>query len=448
MIKQYSVYVQFPQNGSEYSLNVCFQSLIRQFKNAHDRVTEFNVVHNNRMELLINSESSVTCESDFKVEGDCVFIPFTGLSAYDLKKMEGKFRNYLRNRSSERNIEFHIEERSTNGIIFKLVEKEMKFIPQDTSFSSRTVVASANPAAVNDTSSNNKPNSLLLIDLANLLSRCYHASAYKKTEEELLQSSKGIYTNGIKTLVEKLLKMLKTYSITHCAILHDVPRSSTWRRALWPEYKATRDSKEKPFSLEQQFQTAKDIFSAMGIKQVTVKTQEADDLAGCFAKRWIKEMDGTVYICSNDKDLHQLLDDGIVQLVDDQPFSAKDFTSKYQMEVSQYADWKGILGENGDNYPGIPGVGEKALSMFLHYGSFNALYQALDQGKIDAEYKKYINKLTSGRKLGEISRQLATILTDLPEINAIAWDDLKLNVDRVSFFKKMDELEIKLKNAS
>lgn len=446
----YGIFVHFPLNGSEYSLKVCFQSLIKQFKNENDRIVDFNVLENKRLELLVHSESPVICAPNLIVEDNTASISMKGLRACDLRKIEMDLRNEILNRrsSSGKVIEFHIKDRSSHNLIFEFIEKDSNFMPKETSAVSSTSFESSDIRAEDNIFSDHKPNALLLIDLANLLSRCYHASAYKKEEDELLRSSKGIFTNGIKTLVEKLLKMLKTYNITHCAILHDVPRNSTWRRAIWPEYKAQRDSKEKPFSLEQQFQTAKDLFTAMGIKQITVDTQEADDLAGCFAKRWSKEMDGTVYICSNDKDLHQLLDDNIVQLVDDQPFRVEDFTKKFQMSAEQYADWKGMLGETGDNYPGIPGVGEKALPMFLRYGSFTALYDALDQGSIDPEYKKYINKLASGRKTGEISKQLATILTDLPEVNAIAWDELKLKINRAAFLEIMDELEIKLKSAS
>lgn len=449
-MNEYGMYVHFPQNGSEFSLKVCIQSLIRQFKNKNDRIVDLNVIQNKRVELSVDSISPGTSEPSLSIEGNTILFPMKGLGARDLQKLETTFRSEINARrySSGKDIEFFIKDRSPGGLVFEFKEKDSNFYPKDITALPAVDTNSSVITAEDNESMDNKHNALLLIDLANLLSRCYHASAYKKGEDELLRSSKGMFTNGIKPLVEKLLKMLKTYNITHCAILHDVPRNSTWRRALWPDYKAPRDSKEKPFSLDQQFQTAKDLFTAMGIKQVMIDTQEADDLAGCFAKRWSKEMDGIVYICSNDKDLHQLLDENIVQLVDDQPFRVEDFTRKFQMDVSAYADWKGILGETGDNYPGVPGVGEKAMPMFLHYGSFNALYEALDQGTLDPEYKKYINKLTSGRKTGEISKKLATILTDLPEVNSIPWDELKLRINRAAFFDKMDELEIKLKSTS
>ena len=73
-------------------------------------------------------------------------------------------------------------------------------------------------------------------------------------------------------------------------------------------------------------------------------------------------------------------------------------------------DYKALVGDPSDNYPGVPGIGPKtAVSLLDKYGTLDNIYKNLKE--IPAATAE---KLTKGRKYSEISKKLATIVRDVP----------------------------------
>ena len=71
----------------------------------------------------------------------------------------------------------------------------------------------------------------------------------------------------------------------------------------------------------------------------------------------------------------------------------------------QIVDYKALVGDPSDNYPGVYGIGPKtAESLLGEYGSFKGVYKNLD--KIPETTRK---KLIDGKKDGEMSLKLAKI---------------------------------------
>ena len=88
----------------------------------------------------------------------------------------------------------------------------------------------------------------LIVDGSSLLSTSFYATArdllFAKTEEQkevaytkLMQTSDGVYTNGVYMFFKTLLPLLEKHKITHLAVVLDRSRN-TFRREIDPEYKA------------------------------------------------------------------------------------------------------------------------------------------------------------------------------------------------------------------
>ena len=101
-------------------------------------------------------------------------------------------------------------------------------------------------------------------------------------------------------------------------------------------------------------------------------------------------------------------------------------------KTSQVIDFLAMKGDSVDNIPGLPGVGDKTAKKFLkEYGSLeNLLENTSDlKGKIK-------EKIEANKKLGIISKKLATIITNVPidfEINEFKLDVKNLEKIREIF---------------
>jgi DNA polymerase-1 len=83
---------------------------------------------------------------------------------------------------------------------------------------------------------------------------------------------------------------------------------------------------------------------------------------------------------------------------------------RYGLTPAQLVDLKAIMGDKSDNIPGVRGVGEKTATKLLkQYGSLETIYEHLDEVQT-----RFRNKLETGRELALLSRQLATIVRDVP----------------------------------
>ncbi|RBW67718.1 5'-3' exonuclease [Bacillus taeanensis] len=287
---------------------------------------------------------------------------------------------------------------------------------------------------------------LLLIDGFNLLSRCYFATAYGRSEEQL-QSHNGFYTNAIRVMLQKLQNLWNTYQPTHFAIAWDVKREETIRKQRYQEYKATRG--ELPFPLIQQFETLQTLFNQLSIPQLTIPQYEADDIIGALSMKWKAERNEPCYIYSNDRDLLQLLDENTSQIISvkkqgDVLYTLADFKNDYQITPAQWIDVKALLGDKSDNIPGVTGVGEKAaLPLVQMYGSIENIYNHLDS--LDPVFKRYTKKLLAGRESAVFSKELVTIYLDIPALDELTWDLLRFSIDKEVLKKAVEPFDIRLK---
>src|SRR5581483_6618098 len=144
---------------------------------------------------------------------------------------------------------------------------------------------------------------------------------------------------------------------------------------------------------------------------------EADDVIGAIACREHKKP-LEVVIVSSDKDMLQLVDNRVFMLnpmKDDEWYDEAKVEQFMGVKPRQVADLLALKGDSIDNIPGAPGIGDKgARDLIVRFGSVEA---ALERAA-EVERKMYRESLLNNRDQVLMSKQLATIQTQVP----IEWE--------------------------
>lgn len=278
-------------------------------------------------------------------------------------------------------------------------------------------------------------NKLYLLDAYALIYRAYYALIQKPRI-----NSKGMNTSAIYGFVNTLEEVKTLFSPTHLAVAFD-PAGKTFRHEIYEPYKAQRQ--ETPEDIHKSVPVIKDIIRAYNIPILEVEHYEADDVIGTAASRFASA-DTEVYMLTPDKDYGQLVGQNIWML---RPMKGGTFeklgpdeiNAKYGIDSpKKVIDLLGLMGDSSDNIPGCPGVGEKtAVTLIKQFGGIDALLSGKDQLKGALK-----NKVTDNEQQILLSRDLATIRTDIPL--PFSLDELKLHdIDREEVRKLFSELEFR-----
>jgi len=248
---------------------------------------------------------------------------------------------------------------------------------------------------------------VFLVDAFALIFRGYYA--FIKNPQI---NSKGLDTSAIMGFMNSLLDVIKRERPDHLAVCFD-KGGSVDRVEMFEAYKANRD--ETPEAIKLAVPYIQEILKAMHIP-IMVKTGfEADDVIGTLAKQAEKEGYKT-FMVTPDKDFAQLVSENIFMY---KPrfgggydiWGVPEVQEKFGVEDPlQVIDFLGMMGDSADNIPGLPGVGEKTAKKFLAtYGSMENLLANTHELK-----GKMKEKVEGAKELGLLSKQLATIMLDVP----------------------------------
>ncbi|MBU8905148.1 DNA polymerase I [Desertibacillus haloalkaliphilus] len=249
-------------------------------------------------------------------------------------------------------------------------------------------------------------NKLVLIDGNSIAYRAFFALP-------LLNNEKGVYTNAVLGFTTMLLKVIEEEKPTHMLVAFDAGKT-TFRHETYGEYKSGRQ--KTPGELSEQLPLLRELLDAFNISRVEIENYEADDIIGTLAKE-AEEKGWEVKVYSGDKDLLQLVSSNVtvaltrkgITNVDTYDLALIDET--YGIRPEQIIDMKGLMGDNSDNIPGVPGVGEKtALKLLKQFGSVEAVLESIDQ----VSGKKMKEKLEENREQALMSKELATIFREAP----------------------------------
>ena len=161
---------------------------------------------------------------------------------------------------------------------------------------------------------------------------------------------------------------------------------------------------------------------------------EADDVIGTLSRQAEKEGYKT-FMVTPDKDFAQLVTENIFMYRPKsfgggyETWGIPEVQKKFEVErPEQVIDFLGMMGDASDNIPGLPGVGEKTAKKFIkQFGSMEGLLANTDQLK-----GKMKEKIEANNELGLLSKQLATIMLDVPvTFNAEDFELSEPNIEKV-----------------
>ena len=217
---------------------------------------------------------------------------------------------------------------------------------------------------------------LALIDGHSIAYRAFYALP------EDLATSSGQITNAAYGFTRMLTKLLSEHHPDAVAVAWDVSRE-TFRSEEYPEYKAQRD--RAPDTFKSQLPLMRQVLEALDIPQLQVEGYEADDVIASLAKE-AEDEGWDVLVVTGDRDAFQLVDDHVKVLYTRRGISdtvladARWVEERYGIDPEHYVEYAALRGDNSDNLPGVPGVGEKtAARLIATYGTLEGIYEHLDE---------------------------------------------------------------------
>lgn len=211
-------------------------------------------------------------------------------------------------------------------------------------------------------------------------------------------------------------------------------KGATFREEIYKEYKAHRTP--PPNELLMQLPIAIEWIAKMGYKTLGQEGYEADDIIASVVHH-AKEHNYNVRIVSHDKDLHQLIDDGKVVLVDaitKKVMDEEECYKKYGVTPKQFCDYQSMVGDSSDNIPGVKGIGKVGASKLLQeFKTLDNIYKNIDSIKLASTIKK----LVEFRNDAYMSKKLVTLRDDI--FRKFNFEEYKMDIPN-PFLNIYDEL--------
>ncbi len=278
---------------------------------------------------------------------------------------------------------------------------------------------------------------ITLLDGHALAYRAYFALTSGSGGSSRWSTSSGEPTAGTYGFASILLRLLEKEKPDFIAIAFDTGR--TFRNDLFESYKATRV--KMPDELRAQIERMRELTDIFGFPRLELEGFEADDVIGS-ASRIAVGLGQRVKIITGDKDLLQLVTDEVVvdlsggKVTESKEYDIQGVKALLGVYPDQVIDYKALVGDPSDNYPGVAGIGPKtAVTLLQEYGTLDSIYEHLDDLKDSIR-----SKLVENRENAYLSQQLATIRTDLnPEVDLKQGATDRINYPEVEkFFRDLE----------
>ena len=242
---------------------------------------------------------------------------------------------------------------------------------------------------------------LHLIDGSAFIFRAYHALP------PLTRKSDGLpigAVSGFCNMLQRYVEGNAGSDVTHVAVIFD-KGSHTFRNDMYDQYKANREA--MPEDLRPQMPLTREATKAFNIACEEIEGFEADDIIATLARQ-AREAGGRCTIISSDKDMMQLVGDG-VEMYDAMKQNRIDrdgVFEKFGVFPEGVVDVQALAGDSVDNVPGAPGIGIKTAALLINeYGNLEEL---LDRAE-EIKQPKRRQTLIDHRAQIELSKRLVTL---------------------------------------
>ena len=252
-----------------------------------------------------------------------------------------------------------------------------------------------------------KGHHLHLIDGSAFIFRAYHALP------PLTRKSDGLPIGAVSGFCNMLQRYVEgnqgANAPTHVAVIFD-KGSHTFRNDLYDQYKANRD--EMPEDLRPQMPLTREATRAFNIACEEIDGYEADDIIATLAVQ-AREAGGSVTIISSDKDLMQLVGDGVdmFDAMKNRTIDRVGVFEKFGVFPERVVDVQALAGDSVDNVPGAPGIGVKTAALLINeFGDLETLLERAEEIKQPKRRETLINHADQIR----LSKQLVTLDANTP----------------------------------
>ena len=252
---------------------------------------------------------------------------------------------------------------------------------------------------------------LLLVDATACLFRAFHAAPD-------LRARDGSPTGAVFVLANILAKLRRQWPSELIACVMDAP-GGTFRHEMFPAYKAHRPPLDE--DLRVQIAPSAEFIRASGCPLLSISGVEADDVIGTLALRAAREK-CEVVIASSDKDLMQLVGDGVTMVdgMQDKVYDSEAVRKKFGVGPAQMADYLALVGDSADNIPGVKKVGAKTAAKWLNeFGDLDSLLK--QSAGIRGVVGENLRAAASDGTL-DLSRKLVELKTDVDA--GVEWNEL------------------------
>ena len=252
------------------------------------------------------------------------------------------------------------------------------------------------------TTSFGKGHHLHLIDGSAFIFRAYHALP------PLTRKSDGLPIGAVSGFCNMLQRYVEGNhgpdAPTHVAVIFD-KGSHTFRNDLYDQYKANREA--MPEDLRPQMPLTRTATEAFNIACKEIEGFEADDIIATLAVQ-ARAAGGACTIISSDKDLMQLVGDGVEMLdaMKNKRIDADGVHEKFGVGPERVVDVQALAGDSVDNVPGAPGIGIKTAALLINEsGTLEALLERAGEIKQPKRRETLIDNADQIR----LSRQLVQL---------------------------------------
>jgi DNA polymerase-1 len=293
--------------------------------------------------------------------------------------------------------------------------------------------AAAAPAAVPSAI----PHHVFLIDGSGFIFRAYFARARDPKAERFQRQSDGMATEVVMIFSNMLDKYRRETDADHMAVIFDASGRS-FRNRIYSDYKANR--REMPDDLRPQLEHVRRAAAAFDICQIEMADFEADDLIATYARHAV-EAGAKVTILSSDKDLMQLVGDGVTMRdpMSDRPIAEAEVREKFGVGPDKVIEVQALCGDSTDNVPGVPGIGVKTAAELINaYGDLETLLAHAHEIKQPKRREALIENEAKAR----LSKELVKLDDKVPLPCPLSALRVK-PYDPEKLFRFLDEMELR-----
>ena len=252
-----------------------------------------------------------------------------------------------------------------------------------------------------------KGHHLHLIDGSAFIFRAYHALP------PLTRKSDGLPVGAVSGFCNMLNRYIEDNNgpdaPTHVAVIFD-HSSHSFRNDIFDGYKANRPP--APEDLVPQFPLTREATKAFNIACEEMEGFEADDMIATLSYQ-ARDAGGRVTIISSDKDLMQLVGDGIemYDAMKNKRIDREGVFEKFGVYPDRVIDVQSLAGDSVDNVPGAPGIGVKTAAALIN--EFGDLDELLSRA-VEIKQPKRRQTLLDHAEQIKLSRELVTLDCNTP----------------------------------